>query len=187
MRHSPLLRGAGLAVLAITIGATSLAAQQPARILITDLPLVEQTRIRAEMEAAATEAGELEAEARAADRAGDYRKAARLYEESGRLRTAGDVLGIEAYELAGRAHYFSERPGRASTAWEEAGNRGLILGDVYGAALNYMRAAVAAQEKGDRVRATELGWKAYHLTESPQLTSSQRTELRGHLRVEGTG
>ena len=168
-------------------GVSTLPAQEQQRILISDLPLVEQARIQADMEEAGREAGRLVAEARAADRAGDFGKAARLYERSGELRTAGEKFGVEAYELAGRAYYFSDQPGNASKAWEQAGNRGLVLGDVYGAALNYMRAAVAAQDKGQRTRSMDLGWKAYRLTSSPHLTAAQRTKLRSHLEVAGTG
>lgn len=179
------MRSAYVALVVLALAPLTLAAQETERILITDLPLVEQTRVRAEIAAAAEEAGELDAAARDADRNGEYGKAARLYEQSGRIRTTGDLLGVEAFELAGRAYYFAEKPARASRAWEEAGERGLVLGDVYGAALNFMRAAVAAQERGQSSRAVDLGWKAYHLTNSPHISESQRSELRGHLQVDG--
>lgn len=191
MYHRPwsYLRGglaAGTTALVLTmVSPVDGAAQQNRRIIITDLPLVEQTRIRAEAEAGMKKASELRSQARAADKAGNFRKAAQLYEESGRLRTAGEALGIEAFELAGRAYYFGDQPRRASRAWEEAANRGLVLGNVFGASLNYMRAAVAAQDAGNQTRAVELGWKAYHLTQSPQLSKSQRAELRQHLQVSG--
>lgn len=158
-------------------------AQQSGRILITDLPLVEQARIQQEKEARATEASELLEEARAAERAGEWKKAARTYRESGRLRTDGDRLSAEVFALAGRAYHFSGDPRRASAMWEEAASRSLIHGDVEGAARHFMYAAVAAKEAGARVRASELGWKAYHLTRSPVLSRAQREELRANLRV----
>lgn len=166
------------------------AAAQEQRILITDLPLVEQARVRAEMGDRSSEAGKLLEEARTEEEAGRWDRAAGLYEESARLRTDGDALGSTVFDLAGRAYYFSDRPGRASRMWEESGERAMIFGKVMEAAHAYMRAAVSAQENGDRVRASQLGWKAYHLSRSPALTATQRAELQGHLRVpssEGMG
>lgn len=182
--------GAGVAALTLlTLTPDSGAAQQ--RVVITDLPMAEQVRVRAETRARASadsaEAERLLEEAAEADRTADYRKAAGLFERSGQLRMPADARGTEAYENAGRAYFSADRPGRASRAWEEAAARTLVTGDVYRASENYMRAAVAAQEAGDRLRATDLAWKAYHLSESPQLTEAQRTRLRQHITVHGAG
>lgn len=167
----------------LILAAPDPAAAQQQRILITDLPMVEQARLRAEIADRRSEAGKLLQEARAEEEAGSWERAARLYEESARLRTDGDALGSTVFDLAGRAYYFGDRPGRASRMWEESGERAMIFGKVLEAAHAYMRAAVSAEEGGDRVRASQLGWKAYHLSLSPALTEAQRAELEGHLRV----
>lgn len=99
------------------------------------------------------------------------------------MRTDGDRLGVTSYSLAARAYFYDGEIGRASRLWEEAGNRALIVGDVLGAARNYLHAAVAAHEKRDSVRSVELGWKAYRLTESDLLSSQERDLIRRHLQV----
>lgn len=156
---------------------------QERHILISDLPLAEQVRIRAETEAREGEAGNLFGQARQAEKQGDWRKAARLYEESAGLRSEGPHLGAVSYDLAGRAYYYSGQLNRASRMFEEAGNRALIVGDVIGAARSYMHAAVVAQENGKRLRAADIGWKAYRLTESEHLSPQERDLIRQHLDV----
>lgn len=160
-------------------------AQEQRRIVISDLPLAEQVRIQAEAEAREGEAAEFMRRAIRAEKQGEWSKAARLYEQSAGLRTDGDHLGATSYELAGRAYFFNDKPGRASRMWEEAGNRALIVGDVIGAARNYLHAAVAADEKGTRARAADLGWKAYRLTESDLISSQERDLIRSHLEIVG--
>lgn len=164
----------------------ALQAQESRSILISDLPLAEQARIQAEIEAREGEAGDLLRDARTAEQAGDWGRAGRLYEESAGLRSDADHLGALSYERAGRAYFFSDQMGRASRMWEEAASRALIVGDVIGAARNYLHAAVAAQEKGKRSRAADLGWRAYRLTESEHLSSQERDLIRQHLEVEGS-
>lgn len=186
MNVDTMTRLGALALLALLTVPSPASAQQTRRILITDLPLMEQTRIETEQKAAETKAGSLLEQARSAEREGDWRKAARLYQQSGELRTDGDRLAAEVYALAGRAYHFSDNEGRASAMWEEAGSRSLIHGDVAGAARSFMYAAVAAQEAGKRTRASELGWKAYHLTRSPLLNRAEKEELRQHLQVRPT-
>lgn len=172
-------------VMAGLIPARPAAAQEEAgaKILIGDLPIAEQVRLTEEAEARETESTDLFRRARQAEQAGDWGEAGSLYGRAAELRVDGDLMGATGYELSGRAHFFDGRPGRASRAWEEAGNRALILGDVIGAARNFMYAAVAAQEKGQETRAVELGWKAYHLTHSEALTSRERAMIRQHLEV----
>ena len=161
------------------------AQQRPGkRLVISDLPMAEQVRIRVETAAREDEAGDLFRQARQSEQSGDWGKSARLYEESAELRADGDHLGAMSYELAGRAYFFDGKPRRASRMWEEAGNRALIVGDVIGSARNYLHAAVAANENGDRTRAVVLGWKAYRLTESELLSSQERDLIRQHLQVK---
>lgn len=153
------------------------------KILIKDLPIAEQVRLAEMAEARDEEAADLFERARTAEQKGDWGEAARLYARSAELRTNGDLMGATGYALAGRAYFFDDSPERASRTWEEAGNRALIVGDVIGAARNYMYAAVAAKEKGKETRAIELGWKAYHLTRSEALTRRERAMIRQHLQV----
>lgn len=179
-------RGAllGAATTLLLVGATPAGAQDGGRsVMISDLPIMEQTRIAAEMEARDTEAAELLEEARKHEERGEWSEAARKYERSGALRADGDDLAWRVYDLAGRAHYFSDSPGRASRMWEESAERALIFGNVLEAAHGYLRAAVAAQDAGKRIRTVELGWKAYRLSRSPALTRMQREQLRAHLSV----
>lgn len=176
-----LAAGAAALVLTLLIPADG-SAQQPRRVIITDLPIAEQMEIRTRALASSTDADRLLGEAETAHRSGTFVRAGDLFEQSARLRTPGDERGGQAFEKAGHAYYSAEEPARASRAWEEAGNRALILGDVFVASQNFMRAAVAAQEDGDRLRTSDLAWKAYYLTESPQLSTDQKRQLREHIR-----
>lgn len=176
IRHGLLAGGAAL-VLTLIIP-TDADAQQTRRVVITELPMAEQMEIRSRAERSGTEAEGLLRRARAADRDGEYQRAAGLFEQSGQLRTPGSEEGVDAFREAGRAYYSADRPRRASRAWEEAASRGLVRGDVYAASQDFMRAAMAAQKAGDRVRISDMAWRAFYLTESPQLTDDQRTELR---------
>lgn len=186
--------GDGRAVLATALGAmVTLLLAAPAAalaqddgerpVLLSQLSLAERERIVAEAEARATEAAELMEEAREAEAEMEWRRAAGLYRRSGELRTDADVGAPKVYALAGRAFYFGDRPLRASRMWERSGDRALSFGDVAGAARGYLRAALAAQEAGEEMRANRLGWKAHRLSESPALTRAQREMLRMHLKV----
>lgn len=157
--------------------------QQTRRVILSDLPMAEQARVATLAETTGEHADELWSQAEKANQATKYHKAGELFERSAQLRTPGDERGVEGFEAAGTAYFNADKHGRASRAWEEAGNRALILGDVYAASENYMRAAMAAHADGNRIRVSDMGWKAYYLTESPQLTETQRTKLRRHMTV----
>jgi hypothetical protein len=172
--------GALLALLVLPALGT---AQQTKKVLVADLPLVEQTRIELERAEREGDASDLLDEARAAERSGDWTRAARLYRKSADLRTGGDTLAGRVFALAGRAYYFGDEPKQSSVMYEEAGERSLIHGDVTAAARYFTLAAVAAQERGQNVRAVELGWKAHHLIRSPALSQSERDQLRPYLRI----
>lgn len=176
--------GAATAAL-LLVAAPALAQDGQRTVVISDLPLMEQTRIVAELDERNTEAAQLLEEARSHEEEREWGRAARKYERSGELRADGDDLAWKIYDLAGRANYFSDSPARASRMWEESAERALIFGNVLEAAHGYLRAAVAAREAGKRVRTAELGWKAYHLSRSPALTRVQREALRAHLSVDG--
>lgn len=153
------------------------------RVILSELPMAEQMKIATLAETTGEEADDFLIRAEKADEATKHHEAGELFEQSAQLRTPGDQRGVEGFEAAGTAYFNADEPKRASRAWEEAGNRALILGDVYAASENYMRAAVAAHEDGNRIRVSDMGWKAYYLTESPQLSKAQRDKLRQHLTV----
>lgn len=157
--------------------------RQTHRVILSDLPISEQIEIASLAETTGEESDELWKKAEKANEAAEHRKAGELFERSAQLRTPGDTRGMKGFEAAGTAYFNADKPRQASRAWEEAGNRALILGDVYAASENYMRAAVAAHKTNDRIRVSDMAWKAYYLTESPQLTNAQRTRLRKHIGV----
>lgn len=177
------LRIPAAAVLALLLAPMMASPQETDRTLLADLPLFEQTRIRLETANREADAEQILAEARAAEKNGDWRRAAKMYEESGRLRTDADVLAARIFAQAGRAYYFSDRPGRASRMYEEAAGRSLIHGDVVQAARHFTIAALAAREAGERLRSVELGWKAHHLVQSPALSHTESQKLAQYLEV----
>lgn len=156
---------------------------QTRRVILSELPEAEQVRIETLAETTGEEAEKLLHQAREANLVMKHREAGELFEQSGQLRTPGDRRGMESFEAAGTAYFNADRPARATRAWEEAANRALILGDVYGASENYMRAALAAHEDGNRVRVSDMGWKAYYLTESSRLSRDQKETLRQYIAV----
>ena len=180
----------GLAAVAAALALTLLVptagtAQQERsrRVILTDLPMAEQVEFATLAETTGERSDELLGKARTAHEATKYHEAGELFERSARLRMPGDRRGMEGFDAAGTAYFNADKHRQASRAWEEAGNRALILGDVYAASENFMRAALAANEAGNRIRVSDMGWKAYYLTESPQLSKAQRTELRQHMTV----
>lgn len=171
-------------VLLVLIAPTDADAQQTRRVVISDLPLAEQMQIRSQAEWTGEEADRLLQKARTADRDGDYRQAAELFERSAQLRTPSSKRGVDGFEEAGRAYFTAEQPMRASRAWEEAASRALIRGDVVSASRNFMRAAGGAQRAGHPVRTSDMAWRAYYLTESPHLSRDQQAKLREHFDFE---
>jgi outer membrane protein OmpA-like peptidoglycan-associated protein len=179
----------GLAAAAVALMLTFLptdgtAQQQTRRVILTDLPIAEQMEIATLAEATGDEADELLTRARTAQETTKYRKAGELFERSAQLRTPGDRRATEGFEAAGAAYFNADKPARASRAWEEAANLALIRGDVYAASENYMRAALAAHENGDQFRVSDMGWKAYYLTESSRLSKDQKKQLGRYIAVQ---
>lgn len=171
-------------VLLVLLAPADADAQQTRRVVISDVPLADQMQIRSQPEWSGEEARRLLREARTADRDGDHRQAAELFEGSAQLRMPSSKLGVVGFEEAGRAYFSAERPMRASRAWEEAANRALIRGDVLSASRNFMRAAGGAHRAGRRVRTSDMAWRAYYLTESPHLSRDQQAELQSHFEFE---
>lgn len=158
-------------------------AQQTRRVVITDLPMAEQDSIRSAAERDGTEADELLRQAETAHEDNRFRKAAELYEQSGELRIPGDEHGVMAFENAGTAYYNADKPARASRAWEEAAVRGLVRGEIFAASQNFMRASLAAQAAGNRVRTSDMAWRAQALSESPHLSQAQKRKLGEFMSV----
>lgn len=174
---------AGTVALAVLIVVpTDSYAQQNRRIVITDLPLAEQIEVRTRAGSDNKEADRLLTEARTALESSRFLAAAERFETSGQLRSVGSKRGVAAFEYAGHAYYNAGRSMRASRAWEEAANRGLIVGQVFASSRNFMRASGAAQKADDPIRASDMAWRAYHLTESPQLSREQQATLRSHFK-----
>lgn len=171
-------------VLLVLLAPADVDAQQTRRVVLSDLPLAEQMQVRSQANWSGEEADRLLEKARTADRDGDYRQAADLFERSAQLRMPASKRAVLGFEQAGRAYFSADRPGRASRAWEEAANRALIRGDIVSASQNFMRAAGGAQKAGDRVRTSDMAWRAYHLTESPHLSRDQQAKLQEHFDFE---
>lgn len=177
------LAAATVALMLTFLPTDGTAQQQTRRVILTDLPIAEQMEIATLAEATGDEADELLTRARKAHETTDYQKAGELFEQSAQMRTPGDRRGMEGFEAAGSAYFNAEKPARASRAWEEAGNLALIRGDVYSASENYMRAALAAHEDDNEFRVSDMGWKAYYLTESSRLSTDQKENLSRYIAV----
>ena len=177
-----LAAGAAAFMLTLVLPAEA-TAQQTRRVVITDLPMAEQDSIRSAAERDGTEADELLAKAETAHEASEFRRAAQLYEQSGQLRLPGDERGVAAFEKAGTGYWNADKPARASRAWEEAAVRGLVRGEIFAASQNFMRAALGAQEAGNRVRTSDMAWRAQHLTESPHLSDAEKRKLGEFMAV----
>lgn len=175
--RSSLAAGAAALVLTLVFPAEA-TAQQTRRAVLTELPASEQIQIGSEADEAREEADRLLWKAHAANEATRFRRAADLFRRSGELRRPGMKSGVAAFEQAGTAYFNADKPARASRAWEKAADRGLVRGDVFGGSQNFMRASMAAHEAGNRVRTSDMAWRAHALTRSPQLTEAERTELR---------
>ena len=138
--------------------------------------LVEEAR-RAELsEAMRAKARRLEDEYR-------WGEAAPLYERAARLSSREDPSSVEIFVDAGRSYYFSDRYHEASLMWEAAARRAELHGRVFGAAQNYLKSALAAEEDYDTERSSLNGLKALALSESPELTDEQRAWLEGRLEL----
>lgn len=175
---------AGAAALLLTfVLPADATAQQTRRVVITDLPTAEQKTIRSAAERSGEEADELLGQAETAREANKSRRAAHLYERSGQLRLPGSKRGVAAFEKAGTAYYNADKPAPASRAWEAAANRGLVRGEIFAASQNFMRAALGAEEAGNRVRTSDMAWKAQALTESPHLSKAQKRKLGEFMEV----
>lgn len=122
-------------------------------------------------------------EARRLEDAFDWGEAAPLYERAALLSSRDDAGSFRIFEDAGRSYYFSDRKRDASLMWEAAAERAELHGEVFGAARNYLKSALAAEEDGDTERSSLNGLKALALTESPELTDEERIWLEGRIEL----
>lgn len=110
-----------------------------------------------------------------------WEEAAPLYERAALLSSPEDPSSFEIFEDAGRCYFFSDRPREASLMWEGAAERAELHDRVFGAAQNYLKSALAAEESHDTERSSLNGLKALALSESPMLTDAERAWLEERL------
>ena len=111
----------------------------------------------------------------------DFRKIARLYEESAALRADGDEKRFGSLRRAAYIRYGRGDRRQATANMEQAAHEAALRGDVVNAARAYTDAAHIAAELNQDARALEFTRAAELLTESPLLTAAQRLELRAGL------
>lgn len=115
-------------------------------------------------------------------------KAAKLYVESARLRTTGDVEAYVALERAARIHARDGRARRAERTFARAAIRAFEAGRVYEAALAFTNALeVARGDAGAGDRLDSYFRQAERLGESPLLSADQRRDVRRRLGLDGSG
>jgi hypothetical protein len=115
----------------------------------------------------------------------DFRKIARMYEESAALRADGDEKRLASLQRAANIRYGRGDRRRAAANMEQAAREAAARGDVVNAARSYTDAAFIAAELNQPARAAALTQSAALLTESPLLTPAQRLELRARLPQRG--
>ena len=115
----------------------------------------------------------------------DFRKVARMYEESAALRVDGDEKRFASLHQAAKIRYGRGDRRQAATDMEQAAREAAARGDVVSAAHAYADAAYIAAEINQPARAAALTRSAELLTESPLLTAAQRLELRARLPQRG--
>ena len=113
------------------------------------------------------------------DQPNQWRKAARLMEESATLRAADDAEAYECLVSAARIRAWLGDPGAARRDFERAADHALARGEVVDAAHAYVFAAHAAKARQDLEGAKALAEKARLLTNSPRLTMAERNQLLG--------
>lgn len=110
-----------------------------------------------------------------------WRKAARRFEEAGRLYPTDDRRAVDAFAAAARMYHTAGDRVRAARLSELAGRRALELGSVYTAAIQFRNGAVVYADSGNEVRAQELAWRSCRLSSADGLSGAQRAEIRSGL------
>ena len=111
----------------------------------------------------------------------DFRKVARMYEQSAGLRGPEDAKTFAALQMAARLRYAHGDRMRAAANMEDAAALAAARGDVVNAANCYVDAAIVSAELRQRDRAIRFVNAANLLTNSPLITEVQRLELRERL------
>jgi tetratricopeptide (TPR) repeat protein len=131
-----------------------------------------------------SEAMQLEAQAAALYQApSKYKDAARLHERAAELRPAGDVKRVDNLVQAARLWYYAGAQSRAREVMVRAGDGALAAGDVVTAATTYLDAAFLYRDAGQPAEANRLIQKAQLLSNSPQITSSDRDDILRRIQV----
>ncbi len=119
--------------------------------------------------------------AAAGDSLNRMKHAAKLHEQSGRLRAADDPRRAECLREAALLRYYAGDRRGAATLMAQAAESAVERGDVLLAANSFSDAAIMAHETRQPARAWELGVRANVLTSSPMLSEPQRLALRRQI------
>ena len=111
----------------------------------------------------------------------DFRKVARLHEQSAELRGEDDARGFECLQVAAHIRHGAGDFRRAADNMERAAQLAAARGDVMNAAVSYIDAAYIAVDLKQGARVREFTRAARLLTESPLITAAQRVQLLSRI------
>jgi tetratricopeptide (TPR) repeat protein len=155
----------------VLVGAFALALAAPAAARADGSPGPDKDRAR-----------QLRAKAEALfDKPSEWRRAARLLEESAALRTADDAEAYDCLLYAGRIRASFGDYGVATRLLQRAAEHALARGVVMDAAQAYVDAAFAAKADKNIASAAELLERARLLTGSPTLSEGERVALLSRI------
>ena len=140
--------------------------------------ILDPIRVTAEADRAEQRAAEAAASATTSSH---FIKAARLYERAAAARPESDPRNAESLRKAATLHYYSGDLRRSAVLMERSAQRSASIGDVVNAANTFIDAAIVANELREGERAVALGDRARMLMNSPLLSDTQRSQLRGRI------
>jgi hypothetical protein len=109
--------------------------------------------------------------------------AADLYVAAAQLRADDDPQAQRDLFVAANMFNTIGDTEEAIAALESAGARAVASGDVVRAAEMFAVAALVAQRAGLRIDQRRLGYKSAQLANSPELTSTERTQILSRFQV----
>ncbi|MEX1184519.1 MAG: hypothetical protein WEF86_15015 [Gemmatimonadota bacterium] len=112
----------------------------------------------------------------------EWKRAARLMEQSAELRSESDPGAYEQMAYAARLRWAAGDRNGAKKAFERAGELALARGEIADGARAYIDAAFAASAVGRAPEARKLITFAEGLAQSPQLSEEQRRELIARIK-----
>ena len=115
------------------------------------------------------------------DSLNQFKRAAKLHQESAELRAADDPRRAACLREAALLRYYSGDRRGAVGLMERAATSAAERGDVIVAAQSFSDAAIIAHETKQGARAWGLGVRADVLASSPLLSDEQRTTLRSQI------